>query len=426
MDVYDLVIEKNFQTEKLIKKFFAEKDVLIKYEHLFVIVEYSDILPALINKVLNTELELTWNYLPDRTFRDYICILSKQIKIFELLKELNISVIDLEQYYRYKYVPKEVDVEIKLTKNSKFISLYSTDYHFQHGKYLYVYTATSVLYTINVSLDRNLNVTNLQIPDDEQVYVGYQGKIDLKIKEHNHFKYSFKQRLLFLRKNIQKMQLTNSNEKIMYKETGSTKPKKLIILNPYMQVAHSDTPLTIMEFKKLQTNVENCRFISLIDEWQTYMLYNGSGEFIFEDYVEFVKVQMNKYQLTEKDLIFIGFSKGGTICLNFHKYFLNSYYVVGTPQLNVISFAMKHSYLMNYISQTQFSRTIDYLYHLHTIEDFVKLPNTMCFFAKGDTLSNDTYHPAKSLIVDEIHEKAAQKMESKIIEFVQQIVKGER
>ncbi|MGL4589249.1 MAG: hypothetical protein ACRCUP_03350 [Mycoplasmatales bacterium] len=403
------------QNEHLFKHLFDnENNLRIIVDKQFEIVAFNQILTAIINKALNPKLELIWKFASKRYFRDYIAVIISKIPLIDFLDALNLSIADLEPHYQYTHQARHVDWETSLAPTN-YISIFSSDYQFMRGNYLYVYTKEQILYTIHLTLNRPLMIYNLKIPTNTEVYLGLQGKLKVKIKQHDKFIITARQKLLFWRKKIVK------KKQILYAQNGDLKPQKLIVVCPYKQIAHSATPLTIIEYKKLR-QFKNTQIISLIDKYDTYGLYDDSDNFIFEEYVKFIEEKRNKYQLTNQDIIFVGFSKGGSMCLNFYKFFKDSYFVVGTPQLNQITFAMNHSYALNYISKQKFAETIDYLVHEQMIADFIKLPNTFCFFAKDDKLSNARFVPPQELTVAAPHEHAAREMDQQIIEFISKII----
>ncbi|MGL4588915.1 MAG: hypothetical protein ACRCUP_01585 [Mycoplasmatales bacterium] len=402
----------SIQTRFQQKSYYDQTDLVFDVECL------EDVLVGLVSKVYERDLKICWTFVPAICFRDYFAELCCRLPMLSVLKQLKIEVCELEKNYYFKYYVEKHYKVVSIDDGHSYLSIKANG-QIHHAKRMLIYTKTEMLYKLNLDRSGELLLMNLRIPKNQQIFVGTDSAYQFKLKKHDKFIYTWKQRWIFFRKKVR-----NFNEEIVFKEKGTTSPQKLIILNPYKQTANSKTPLIVLDYPRLG-KFQNCNFISLVDKWETYCLYNDYDEFIFEKYVDLIKNRMNKYQLLEEDLIFVGFSKGGTMCLNFYKYFPESYYVVGIPQLNLLKFAYNQIYGLTYISKTLFAQTIDFLNHELMIEEFIESPKTFCFFAKDDYLSNANFEPPAKLTVDACHDQAAYTMQKKIVRHIYQLVKND-
>lgn len=209
-------------------------------------------------------------------------------------------------------------------------------------------------------------------------------------------------------------------------------PNKIIFTFPGFGPSTSRISYSVSAFQNIDSTVtENALIIAFQDRYHTagtYMIEDNFGEKLYPKFIELVDNIKKKYGLENKDLLFFGASKGGSIALMYMKEFKESTLLISAPQVELLYYWQSKAFFRNNLFH-YFKNRID--------GDLIKLLNQYLnenrkihyFYTHNDELSNynfietiNGFSQLHKYQVDgkhgEITKKAQATMENIIINFV--------
>lgn len=209
-------------------------------------------------------------------------------------------------------------------------------------------------------------------------------------------------------------------------------PNKIIFTFPGFGPSTSRISYSVTAFQNIDSIVtENALIIAFQDRYQTagtYMIEDNFGEKLYPKFVQFVKKLKDKYKLEDKDLLFFGASKGGSIALMYMKDFKESTLLISAPQVNLLYYWQSKAFFRNNLFH-YFKNKIDGNLILLLQQYLNENRKIHYFYTHDDELSNysfieiiNGYSELHKYQVDgkhgEITKKAQATMENIIINFV--------
>ncbi|MBS5886664.1 hypothetical protein [Clostridium sp.] len=226
--------------------------------------------------------------------------------------------------------------------------------------------------------------------------------------------------------------ITQNNDFFYSIRGNKVNPNKIIFTFPGFGPSTSRISYSVTAFQNIDSIVtENALIIAFQDRYQTagtYMIEDNFGEELYPKFVQFVKKLKNKYKLEDKDLLFFGASKGGSIALMYMKDFKKSTLLISAPQVNLLYYWQSKAFFRNNLFH-YFKNKIDGNLILLLEQYLNENRKIHYFYTHDDELSNysfietiNGYSELHKYQVDgkhgEITKKAQATMENIIINFV--------
>ncbi|MGG7058098.1 hypothetical protein ACQPUZ_07340 [Clostridium tertium] len=185
------------------------------------------------------------------------------------------------------------------------------------------------------------------------------------------------------------------DNEFFYSMRGNKKnPKKIIFTFPGFGPSTSRISYIISAFQSIDNVVtENSLIIAFQDRYQTagtYMIEDNFGVELYPKFVEFVTKLKNKYKLEDKDLLFFGASKGGSIALMYMKEFKDATLLISAPQLELLYYWQSKSFFRNNLFH-YFKNKIDGNLILLLKEYLNENRKIHYFYTHDDELSNYSF-----------------------------------
>lgn len=137
--------------------------------------------------------------------------------------------------------------------------------------------------------------------------------------------------------------------------------KKLLITFPGFLTVGEKLQYPVTTIKEVVTN--KIIFQDRYSVHGTYMLIDDEGHYLDESIIAYIQDFMRKHEIMEKDIVFFGTSKGGSIALRIGSYFRDSQIISVAPQTNIETF-----YMDRYIFGNYFQNILQPLFKRHNVD----------------------------------------------------------
>ena len=208
--------------------------------------------------------------------------------------------------------------------------------------------------------------------------------------EISESRFTTKEQILYDRR----FNVSKDNEFFYSIRGNNINPKKIIFTFPGFGPSTTRISYSLSVFQNIDNAVtENALIIAFQDMYNvagTYMIEDDFGNELYPKFVEFVNRIKTKYNLENKDLLFFGASKGGSIALMYMKDFKESTLLISAPQVELLYYWQSKAFFRNNLFH-YFKNKIDgnliNLLNQYLNEDRI----IHYFYTHNDELSNYNY-----------------------------------
>ncbi|WP_270264938.1 hypothetical protein [Lactococcus formosensis] len=244
--------------------------------------------------------------------------------------------------------------------------------------------------TLTVWIEKNPNnqcYYNLIVPDYENVHdisYEYPYYLEGKINIFTTQKSIISQEQLSYEEKYQVKEEVINNVNIYYAEQRN-KGNKLLVTFPGFINLNSSIQYPISWIKDV-----DCNKLAFLDRYLingTYMLLDNQGQNVTEAVVSKIKNYCTNQGILEKDIVFFGTSKGGTISLNVGSHFPNATIISIVPQLDLDVF-FNDTYIFGNFHKTTLGKYLSNNKRSFNINDTLKRINNQkqrCYVYVGET-----------------------------------------
>lgn len=184
---------------------------------------------------------------------------------------------------------------------------------------------------LNLSVDNSENICAVYI---EEGY--FKDYVDVEVSVNKIYT---KDQIEYRKRNG----ITSRYKNVIFGKVVEPSSKKLFITFPAFVSLSSKIQYPITTFKSIErTNKLVFEDSALVNG--NYLTLDDFGNNIEMDVIDIIKSFMEEQDIEEKDVIFFGTSKGGSIAIRYGSYFPNSSILAISPQLNIDMF-FKDSYI---------------------------------------------------------------------------------
>lgn len=169
---------------------------------------------------------------------------------------------------------------------------------------------------------------------------------------------------------------------INYSLSGDkTNPKKMLVTFPGVS-NFDNVNYRLSALTSLQSRLKNVMVVAFQDKesvFGNYMHESENGAPIYHAVKHFLKELCLQYGISLSDVIFYGNSKGGTIAIDYIKYFPDSKFFIDIPQMDLFNYASQNA-LMRYSLGEKTRRYYNFISYLPSVVN----KNVTYSFAEND------------------------------------------